>query len=102
MQRKLLFQAAHDSPAVDGDILYFGTQARALMAAQNKHTGQDIDAILTNSHPFAVVTMSPTVYNGRIFFGAASREEAAAKGIPTYECCLFVGNMAALDFDRAF
>ena len=101
MQKMLLFQVARASPAIDGDMLYIGTQPQALMLAINKHTGQDVDAIQLNSHPFAVVTMSATVQNGRIFIGAASREEAAARGIPQYACCSFVANMVALDFDRS-
>ena len=76
VQQKLLFQAARTSPAIDGDTLYFGTQPNALLVALNKNTGEEIAHVQTNKHPFAVLTMSPTVYNGKVYIGVASREEA--------------------------
>jgi len=99
MQKMLLFQAARASPVASGNVVFIGTQGNALMLAIDKNSGKALDAIQLNPHQFAVVSMSATVYNKRIFVGAASREEAAARGIPGYKCCSFVANMVALDFD---
>lgn len=99
VQQKVLFQTARTSPAIDGNILYFGTQPNALLVALNRTTGAEIAHIQTNSHPFAVLTTSPTVYNGKVYIGVASREEAAALMVPNYKCCSFVGNMAGYELN---
>lgn len=88
------------SPAIDGDVLYFGTQTHALVIAVNRHNGNFLGWQQINYHPVAVVTQSPTFYDGKLFVGASSYEESAAF-IPNYTCCSFIGNMAALTFDRS-
>jgi outer membrane protein assembly factor BamB len=85
------------SPQVDGDVLYFGTLAHALMVAVNRHTGAILAVIQTSPHPMALVTMSPTFYDGRLFVGVSSNEEEAAE-LSNYVCCSFVGTMLALQF----
>lgn len=100
-QSKLLFQTARTSAALDGDILYFGTQPHALIVALNKTTGDLIARHPVNPHPFAVVTMSPTVYDGKVYVGAASREEAAVRAVPNYQCCSFIGNMVSLELNAS-
>ena len=89
------------SPQVADDILYFGTLAHALLVAVDARTGAVLDTVQLNAHPLATITMSPTLYAGRLFVGVASQEEAAAGLVPGYECCSFVGNMVGVDFDRA-
>ena len=88
------------SAALDGDVLYFGTQLHALLVAIDRRTGKVIDSIQMNPHPLAVVTQSPTVWNGIIYVGCSSEEEAAAGLIPGYKCCSFIGNFAAVTLDR--
>lgn len=88
------------SPQLDNGILYFGTLAHALLVAVDATTGTVLDMLKINAHPLATVTMSPTVYNGRVFVGVASQEEAAADRVPGYACCSFVGNMVGVDFNR--
>jgi outer membrane protein assembly factor BamB len=90
------------SPQVDegNGIVYFGTQHAALMVALDKQTGIPLGAIQINPHSLAVITTSPTLFNGTIYVGASSDEEVAEEIIPGYKCCSFVGNMAALTFDR--
>ncbi|GJN78730.1 hypothetical protein PLIIFM63780_002239 [Purpureocillium lilacinum] len=89
------------SPAIDGDVLYFGTQSHALVVAVDRDNGNVLGIQQLNPHPQAVITQSPTFYDGRVFVGASSEEEAAAANIPDYPCCSFIGNMAALTFDRS-
>jgi outer membrane protein assembly factor BamB len=88
------------SPQLDGEVLYFGTQRGALLVALSVDTGDFKAAIQLNSHPAAIITMSPTLYNGKIYVGAASQEEIANQYIPTYECCSFIGNFAAFEYDH--
>jgi outer membrane protein assembly factor BamB len=78
------------SPQIDGEILYFGTQTHALVVAVNRLTGQSLGVIQINPHPLAIVTQSPTFYNGVLFVGSSSLEEEAAID-PGYICCSFVG-----------
>ena len=87
------------SPALDGDMLYFGTQMHALLVALNRNTGELIARRQINPHPFAIITMSPTVYRAKVYIGAASQEESAALELPDYACCSFIGNMASLQLD---
>ena len=47
-------------------------------------------------HPAAIITQSATVFDGKVFVGVASLEEALA-GSPFYPCCSFRGSMLALD-----
>src|SRR5579871_3721284 len=89
------------SPQLDGDVLFFGTQTHALCVAVDRHSGKTLGSIQINTHPLAVVTMSPTVYRGKIFLGASSAEEGAELLVPGYQCCSFVGNMVGMTFNRS-
>ncbi|KAL9019544.1 MAG: hypothetical protein Q9185_003164 [Variospora sp. 1 TL-2023] len=88
------------TPATDGQTLFLGTLTNALLLAIDKRNGQLIDSIQINDHPLAVVTMSPTVWRGRIFVGASSAEEVAADAIPGYACCSFIGNIKGLALEN--
>ncbi|KAK4215502.1 Quino protein alcohol dehydrogenase-like protein [Rhypophila decipiens] len=85
------------SPQVDGDVLFFGTLMHALVVAVNKHTGKILGVVQINKHPLSIITMSPTFFDGKLFVGTSSVEENVTL-LPGYQCCSFVGNMAALVF----
>ncbi|KAK4895805.1 hypothetical protein LTR27_006287 [Elasticomyces elasticus] len=70
--------ASRTSPQIDRDVLYVGTLRYALLLALDITTGAILANVQINPHPLAVVTMSPTFYNGKIFLGTASQEESAA------------------------
>lgn len=91
--------ASRTSPQIDGNVLYFGTLANALMVAVNVNTGKVLSTIQVDSHPVALITMSPTVYDGKIFVGVSSAEENAAS-LAGYVCCSFVGRVVGLSFDK--
>lgn len=81
------------NPQIDGNVLYFGTQSHALLVAVDLATGATLDVVQVNSHELAIVTMSPTVYDGIVYVGAASQEEVASL-LPAsfgYTCCSFIG-----------
>ena len=88
------------SAVLDGDVVYFGTQAHALLIAVDRHTGNVLDHVQINSHPYALLTQSPTLWNHIIYIGSSSAEESAAAYIPDYHCCSFIGNFAAVEFDQ--
>lgn len=100
-QKAVAAPVSRTSPQIENGVLYFGTLAHALLFAVRADTGVVLGSIQINPHPLAVLTMSPTAYNGRIFIGASSQEETAADAVPGYACCTFVGNMAALTFDTS-
>jgi outer membrane protein assembly factor BamB len=103
-QTALVAPVSRTTPVVDKDedVLYIGTLAQALLIAIDRQTGKLIDALQLETHPFAVLTQSPTFYQGRLFIGVSSVEEGAADLIPNYNCCSFTGSMhaAALEHGR--
>jgi hypothetical protein len=86
------------SPQIDGNVLYFGTQTHALLVAVDLSTGATLDTVQVNDHELAIITMSPTVYNGVVYVGTSSQEEVASL-LPGYNCCSFIGNFMAVNFD---
>jgi len=101
LQSSSITPVSRTSPQIEKGILYFGTLTHALLFAVDVETGVVLDSIQINSHPLAILTMSPTVYRGRVFIGSSSFEEYAASTVPGYQCCTFVGNMAAVDLDHS-
>lgn len=69
------------TPVSDGGILYIGTLARALLVVVDKHTGRVIDTLSIGRHPLAILTQSPTLYNGLLFIGVSTTES----GLPTLD-----------------
>jgi polyvinyl alcohol dehydrogenase (cytochrome) len=90
------------SPEVAGNTVYIGDQnqpgfggATHVMAV-NATTGQKEWSTVVDTHPLGIVTGSPVVYDGVVYIGVASKEEAAAEN-PEYPCCTFRGSEVALD-----
>ena len=79
----------------DSYVAFFG-DARAFVYALNAVTGKLVWKTKVDDFPLAGVTSSPQVYNGRVYFGVKSGEEAAGAD-PNYECCRFRGSVVALD-----
>lgn len=84
------------SPALDGSTAYIGTQQGAYLLAIDAHSGNLKWKTQLDTHPLAIDTGSPVVYNNTVFVGVASSEEAAAID-PTYPCCSFRGSVVALN-----
>lgn len=93
LQTNYTHAVSRTSATVDGNILYFGTQMHAMLVALNRTTGTLIADLQLNIYPYAVVTTSPTVYNGMVFVGCSSQEETVASDLAGYKCCSFIGNM---------
>ncbi|MEQ6902685.1 PQQ-binding-like beta-propeller repeat protein [Nocardioides sp. YIM 152588] len=93
---------ARATPAIAGDLLVLGTQGGPLggggkMLAIDKDTGDLVWSTQLDSHPAAIITQSATVFDGVVYVGTASLEEALAAFVPGYDCCSFRGSMSALD-----
>jgi polyvinyl alcohol dehydrogenase (cytochrome) len=58
--------------------------------------GKQVWKLRLDEHPAATATGSATFHNGRLYVGAASREESMAVS-PTYVCCTFRGSVSAID-----
>jgi outer membrane protein assembly factor BamB len=93
--------ASRSSPQIDGSVLFFTTLASALLIAVDITTGNTLATTQVNTHPLAVVTMSPTFYNGTIYVGSSSQEEVIVGVDASYQCCDFIGNVAAFTFNNA-
>ncbi len=99
------FDKARATPALVGNTLVIGTQGSILapgggpggkVLAFDKRTGALLWSTQVDAHPAAIITQSATIYNGRIYVGVASLEEALAAFVPGYQLS-FRGSMAALD-----
>jgi polyvinyl alcohol dehydrogenase (cytochrome) len=79
----------------EGSAVYFGDTGGNIYAL-NASTGQLLWSRRMDEHPYARITGSPTLYQGRLYVPVASIEETAASQ-PGYECCTFRGSLSALD-----
>ena len=77
------------------DVAFFG-DGTATVHAVDAASGQLLWKTDVEDFPTGRITGSPTVYNGRLYVGVASGEEASG-AVPTYECCKFRGSVVALD-----
>lgn len=93
-----LGKASRTTPVTDGEVLYLGTQSKCLLLAIDIHTGAFLDALELHTHPWAIVTQSPTIYNGVIYSGVSSMEEATILFDTTWVCCSFKATMNAVVF----
>lgn len=92
------------TPAVTESLVIVGTQGSVLagggaggqVLAFDRATGQLLWRTQADPHPAAIITQSPTVFNGRVYVGVASLEEALAAFVPGYQLS-FRGSMLALD-----
>ncbi|MCV2393675.1 PQQ-binding-like beta-propeller repeat protein [Actinotalea sp. M2MS4P-6] len=92
---------ARATPAVTDDKVIVGTLGPlgggGQVIAFDKFTGQVLWVTVADSHAAAMITQSATVFDGVVYVGVSSAEEALAALIPNYECCSFRGSMLALD-----
>ncbi|EQB44371.1 hypothetical protein CGLO_16897 [Colletotrichum gloeosporioides Cg-14] len=83
---------SRSSPVTDGDHLFIGTLAHALVLAIDKETGSLVSHLQVDNHPVAMITQSPTCYAGQLLVGASSFEVISAS-LANYNCCDHVGSM---------
>jgi polyvinyl alcohol dehydrogenase (cytochrome) len=84
-----------NGPAVVGDLVYFGDFNGNVYALETA-TGKRRWVTRVDEHPKAILTGSPTYFDGRIYIGVSSNEVFTSSS-PTYECCRARGSLVALD-----
>jgi len=95
-----MVQSQVRSGIVTGEIagnptIFFGDSAGFIYALDGA-TGKQLWRMRPDDHPASTVTATPVFYNGRLYVGAASREEALSVS-SSYQCCTFRGSESALD-----
>jgi polyvinyl alcohol dehydrogenase (cytochrome) len=99
------FDKARVTPAVTADKVIVGTQGSIFVPgggpggnvlAFDKATGALLWKTNVDSHFAAIITQSAQVFDGRVYVGVASLEEALAAFVPGYVLS-FRGSMLALD-----
>jgi polyvinyl alcohol dehydrogenase (cytochrome) len=91
------------SPAVDGNQLIIGD----ILSGNKVHNGANVMSVdretgtlrwmtQVENHPAAIITGSPVIFDGVVYIGVSSSEEALATD-PAYPCCSFRGSIVALD-----
>jgi polyvinyl alcohol dehydrogenase (cytochrome) len=91
-----LGQPTRSAAAYADGVLYFGDITGYLYAVDAK-TGVVKWKKRLDTHPSVVATGSPIYYQGRIYIGASSHEEAAMLRKRDYVCCTFRGSVIAFD-----
>jgi polyvinyl alcohol dehydrogenase (cytochrome) len=91
------------SPAVDANQVIVGD----ILNSKQVHNGANVISVdrqtgtiqwmtQVDTHPAAIITGSPVVFDGMIYIGISSSEETLALN-PAYPCCSFRGSIVALD-----
>src|SRR5262249_27774869 len=75
--------------------IFFGDSA-GFVYALDAVTGKQLWKIRPEEHPASAVTATPVFHQGKLYIGAASREEALSIS-PSYVCCTFRGSETAVD-----
>jgi len=89
------------SPAVDGNQVIIGD----IESSKLVHKGANVIAVdrqsgtirwmtQVDTHPAAIITGSPVIFDGVVYIGVSSSEETLALD-PNYPCCSFLGSMVA-------
>jgi polyvinyl alcohol dehydrogenase (cytochrome) len=78
-----------------GPAIFFGDSAGYVYAIDSA-TGKQLWKMRPDEHPASTVTATPVFYQGRLYIGSASREEALAVS-KEYPCCTFRGSEMAVD-----
>jgi polyvinyl alcohol dehydrogenase (cytochrome) len=87
---------SRNSPAVSDSLLIFGDQASGSVLAIDKNSAALVWRTVLDTHRSAVMTSSPVIYNGRVYVGVSSLEEATIALHPN-QGLSFRGSVAALD-----
>ncbi len=91
------------SPAVDGNQVIIGDTPNS----KKVHNGANVISVdresgtlrwmtQVDTHPAAIITGSPVIFEGAVYIGISSSEETLALN-PAYPCCSFRGSVVALD-----
>lgn len=84
------------SPVVVDGVVYIGDRLQSNLIAIDAGTGELRWLTNLDPDPTAMLTESPSVYDGIVYEGISSQESGLA-GNPDYPCCTFRGAVTATD-----
>ncbi|MEU7023840.1 PQQ-binding-like beta-propeller repeat protein [Streptomyces sp. NPDC046203] len=87
---------SRSNPTVVGGTVYIGDTSGAHLLAINATTGTLRWSTQVDSHPYAILTQSPVVYDGVVYQGVSSRESELGLNAD-FKCCTFRGSANAID-----
>jgi polyvinyl alcohol dehydrogenase (cytochrome) len=76
--------------------VFFG-DGQANAYGLDAQTGRQLWMVKVDTHPYAVITGAPAVYDGRLYVPASGVGEESRGQDPNYACCSFRGSISALD-----
>ena len=76
-------------------MVFFGDSSGNVYALDGE-TGKQVWRLRPEDHPQSKATATPTFYQGRLYVGISSLEEALAVS-PDYVCCVFRGSVSAVN-----
>jgi len=95
---KLTFTpVVRNTPVVGQELVIVGVGTSPAMVALDQDSGAVVWQTALDMHPFAVITSSPVLEDGRLYVGVSSGEEAAPLTSAGYGCCTFRGSVVALE-----
>lgn len=80
----------------DGQRAFFG-DLHAYVYAVDAVSGSLIWKSHVDEHPFAVITGTPRLVDGKLIIPVSGGDEPISAANPAYECCTFRGSLVALD-----
>ncbi|KAG0602363.1 hypothetical protein M758_10G009800 [Ceratodon purpureus] len=83
---------SRSTPVVVGGLLLIGLSSPGVVIAVKKSSGTLVWSSLLDAHPYAIVTMSGTAFEGHYYIGTSSLEETREVG-----CCTFIGAVYKLE-----
>ena len=103
--RSTMGAVIRNTPVVTGGLVIAGVatikpsanNSWPTIVALEQSTGAVVWSTLLDPNPFAVITSSPVLDDGRLYVGVSSNEETGPITISGYACCTFRGSVAALD-----
>ncbi|TPX18977.1 uncharacterized protein E0L32_011370 [Thyridium curvatum] len=84
LQAQAIAAVSRTTPVLEGDTLFVGTLAHALILAIKVKDGTLVDTLQISNHPFAILTQSPLFYDNKLFVGVSSMESALPAFIEGY------------------
>ena len=76
--------------------VYFG-DGQANAYGLDAQTGRELWTLKVETHPNAIITGAPTLYNGRLYVPTSGVGEESRGQDPTYACCSFRGSISSID-----
>jgi polyvinyl alcohol dehydrogenase (cytochrome) len=85
------------TPTLHDGLVIVGDQVSGTLFALRADTGSLVWQTLLDSHPAAIITTSPVIFEGNIYAGVSSNEEDFASVVPGYVCCSFRGSFLSIN-----